>query len=76
MLCSPEKHLMSCHVLIDDLRTSEADTIRGEIEKVLNEQFNIEHATLQMECRQCGNNDILCKVDICKKESPDDKPPH
>ncbi|MFC1846888.1 cation diffusion facilitator family transporter [Chloroflexota bacterium] len=73
---SPEKHLMSCHVLIDDLRTSEADAIRGEIEKVLNEQFNIEHATLQMECRQCGNNDILCKINICKKESPDDKPPH
>ena len=73
---SPEKHMMSCHVLIDDLRTSEADTIRSKIEKVLNEQFNIEHATLQMECRQCGNDDILCRVNIHKKESPDDKPPH
>ncbi|MFC1865847.1 cation diffusion facilitator family transporter [Chloroflexota bacterium] len=72
---SPEKHMMSCHVLIDNLRISEADAIRSKIEKVLNEQFNIEHATLQMEFRQCSNNDILCKINICKEESPDNKPP-
>ncbi len=72
---SPEKRLMSCHVLINNLRTSQADAIRSRIEGILKEQFNIEHTTLQLECRQCGKNDILCRVDIGKEESPGNKPP-
>jgi cobalt-zinc-cadmium efflux system protein len=64
---TPEVHSMSCHVLIDDLSTSEATKIRDRIKEILNQQFNIGHATLQMECEQCDVNDILCQLTIDRK---------
>lgn len=59
---SPELHAMSCHVLIDDLPTSQAAGIRQKIEAVLRRQFHIEHTALQMECQQCSSNDIFCTL--------------
>ncbi|MFH1663044.1 MAG: cation diffusion facilitator family transporter [Chloroflexota bacterium] len=72
---TPEMHTMSCHVLIDDLATSEAAKIREKIREVLSQQFNIEHATLQMECEQCSTNDILCQLTIDRKKGKSEKPP-
>lgn len=59
---SPELHAMSCHVLIDDLSTSQAASIRDEIEDMVRKQFHIKHTTLQMECQQCSPNDIFCSL--------------
>ena len=59
---SPEIHAMSCHVLIDDLLTSQAADIRQKIEGVLQQRFHIEHTALQMECQECKANDIFCKL--------------
>ena len=61
---SPEIHSMSCHVLIDDLPTSQAADIRQKIEQVLNRQFHIEHTALQMECQECSANDLFCKLTL------------
>lgn len=72
---TPEMHTMSCHILIDDLSTSEASKIRERVKKVLNRQFNIEHATLQMECEQCNINDILCRLTVAKEKDKIEKPP-
>lgn len=72
---SPELHAMSCHVLIDDLPTSEAAIIRQKIEDVLGQQYDIEHSTLQMECEQCGSNDIFCKLSLGKREDDEKAPP-
>lgn len=57
---TPELHAMSCHVLIDDLYTSEATGIRQKVEDVLQSKFNITHTTLQMECQKCDTNDTFC----------------
>lgn len=70
---TPHLHAMSCHVLIDDLATSEAASIREKIKKVLGRQYSIEHATLQMECEQCGADDIFCKLTVSREEG--EKPP-
>lgn len=59
---TPELHAMSCHVLIDDLSTSQAATIRSRIEDVLRQRFNINHTTIQMECEQCDANDLFCQL--------------
>ncbi len=69
---SPELHAMSCHVLIDDLTTSQAASIRSKIEDVLR-QSQIEHTTLQMECEQCSPNDIFCNLtpELNDKEGKD-----
>ncbi|MEE8194410.1 MAG: cation diffusion facilitator family transporter [Dehalococcoidales bacterium] len=70
---TPHLHAMSCHVLIDDLATSEAASIREKIKEVLGRQYSIEHATLQMECEQCGADDIFCKLTVSEGEG--EKPP-
>ncbi len=72
---SPELHAMSCHVLIDDLPTSQAAGIRQKIEAVLRQQFHIEHTALQMECQQCSSNDILCTLTFGPGAEETKKPP-
>ncbi len=57
---SPEIRAMSCHVLIEDLSTSQAADIRKKIEDIVQHQFRIKHTTLQMECQQCDPNDVFC----------------
>ena len=72
---SPELHAMSCHVLIDDLPTSQAAGIRQKIEAVLRQQFHIEHTALQMECQQCSSNDIFCTLTFGLEAEETKKPP-
>lgn len=72
---SPELHAMSCHVLIDDLPTSQAAGIRQKIEAVLRRQFHIEHTALQMECQQCSSNDIFCTLTFGPEAEETKKPP-
>ena len=59
---SPELRAMNGHVLISDISTSQGAAIRAEIEKVVQEQYHIEHTTLQMECQQCDSNEAFCKL--------------
>lgn len=47
---------------MEDLTLSEAAGIREDVEKVLKEQFGIDHVTLQIEYRSC-NDDIIEKKD-------------
>ncbi len=73
---SPELHAMSCHVLIDDIPTSEAADIRGAIQEVLRRQFDIDHVTLQMECEQCAANDLFCSLKFAPRHDEGDANPH
>ena len=41
-----------CHMTIDDQLVSQAERIRETVEVLLNERFDINHATLQIEARQ------------------------
>lgn len=72
---SPELNAMSCHVLIDDLSTSQAADIRENIEDVLRQQFRIKHTTLQMECQQCDTNDIFCTLNFGPSDEEGESPP-
>jgi cobalt-zinc-cadmium efflux system protein len=46
-------HALSAHVLLDDRRLSEATEVLREIDRVLQSDFNIAHATIQFECDSC-----------------------
>ena len=72
---SAEIHAMSCHVLIDDRPTSEAAQVRQQIEAILKQQYDIEHATLQMECELCSTDDVFCKLTVKTEGEKDKKPP-
>jgi cobalt-zinc-cadmium efflux system protein len=62
---SPELRAMNGHILIEDISTSQAAGIRAEIEKVVGEQYHIEHTTLQMECRRCRSDELFCNLNEC-----------
>lgn len=51
----------SAHVQVHDQKISEADVIRKQIEHML-EQRGIKHAVIQMECEDCCDNEIYCRV--------------
>lgn len=46
-------HALSAHVLLDDRRLSEAAGVLREIDRVLQTDFGIAHATIQFECESC-----------------------
>jgi len=50
------KHALSCHVLIDDMPTSESDAILRRLNQVLHDRFHIEHTTVQFEHATC----VIC----------------
>jgi cobalt-zinc-cadmium efflux system protein len=60
---TPELRAMNGHVLIEDISTSEAEEIRGKLEKVVRDQFRIGHTTFQMECQKCESSEAFCKLD-------------
>lgn len=49
--------ILTAHVLLKDGSADadvDADTVRAKVAEILHENFNIEHATLQMEASHCG----------------------
>lgn len=46
-------HALSAHVLLDDRRLSEATAVLCDINRCLETDFNITHATIQFECDNC-----------------------
>ncbi len=64
---SSNLHAMSCHVLIDDCTVSQAESVRQQIEDMLREKFGIGHTTVQTECTQCNNGDLLCRMTVVDK---------
>ncbi len=59
---TPELRAMNGHILIEDISTSQAADIRADVERVVREQYHIEHTTLQMECQKCDTNELFCNL--------------
>ena len=51
----------SAHVLLNDRKISETDTVRKEIEERLAD-LGIRHTVLQMECAECQTNGLYCQI--------------
>jgi cobalt-zinc-cadmium efflux system protein len=58
-------HALSCHALIDDMAHSESECILRAIEKVLAENFQIRHTTVQFEHSRCFLADTRCTMEPC-----------
>jgi len=53
---------MSAHVLTDDLPISEGVDIQRQINEIVHQQYNISHATLQLECVDCLPESLYCDL--------------
>jgi cobalt-zinc-cadmium efflux system protein len=54
---------MSAHVLTDDVSLSAGSRIQRELNALLAVQYGIAHATLQLECVNCGPEGLYCGLE-------------
>lgn len=59
---------LSCHVLIDNLPPSESSPILGNLKRLLDEKYQIRHATIEFECDKhapvsCAVDTLYCRFD-------------
>jgi cobalt-zinc-cadmium efflux system protein len=54
---------MSAHVLTDDAGLRAGDGIRSQINALLAAEYNIRHATLQLECATCEPGQLYCELE-------------
>jgi len=59
---SSNLHAMSTHVVVDDCYVSEAEGLLRRIEDTVKDRFGITHTTVQIECGQCGKDDLFCNL--------------
>jgi cobalt-zinc-cadmium efflux system protein len=54
---------MSAHILTDDVSLSVGSRIQSELNALLAVQYGIAHATLQLECVNCGPEGLYCGIE-------------
>jgi len=54
---------MSAHVLTDDVPLSVGSRIQREVNDLLAARYGIAHATLQLECANCGADGLYCGIE-------------
>ncbi|MEN9563358.1 MAG: hypothetical protein RIR73_1602, partial [Chloroflexota bacterium] len=59
---SENLRMLSAHVVIDNISVGEGVSIQQNINELLAHNYNIQHATLQMECEGCGNGLLYCQI--------------
>ncbi len=50
---------LEAHVNVKDMKISQCDALRKDIEQVLQSKFGIHHITLQFECNQCPDSGLI-----------------
>jgi cobalt-zinc-cadmium efflux system protein len=53
---------LSAHVVTDDVTISAGARIQAAVNELLACKYGVFHATLQLECAECANNDLFCDV--------------
>jgi cobalt-zinc-cadmium efflux system protein len=61
---------LSAHVLVDDEPISVGAGIQRQINEVLNRQYNVAHATLQLECVGCEPDTLYCELNSIDHGQP------
>ncbi len=54
----PGYKVLSAHVLLSDSALSDTEIVMQKLKKVLAQQFDLEHTTIQFECANCGQGPI------------------
>lgn len=52
----------SCHVLVDDLSVKEGQKVQRAVSELLEHDFQIAHATIQIEAESCGAVGVHCEM--------------
>ncbi len=55
----PGQRMLTAHLAVPDMGLREAEALVGEVRRLLEERWNIAHATLELEVSGCGAEDVL-----------------
>jgi cobalt-zinc-cadmium efflux system protein len=53
---------LSAHIVTDDISIGEGASIQKSLSGILAQKFNIQHATLQLECTGCKHGLLFCDI--------------
>lgn len=53
---------LSAHILTEDISISDGAKIQGAVSALLDHNYGIAHATLQLECEGCSPTDLYCNI--------------
>lgn len=54
--------MLSAHVVTDEVSLREGILIQNGINELLTHEYNIQHATLQLECEGCQYDGLFCSI--------------
>jgi cobalt-zinc-cadmium efflux system protein len=54
--------LLSAHIVTDDISISKGAHLQQHLNEMLIHEYNIQHATLQLECEGCNANILFCNI--------------
>lgn len=54
--------ILSAHIMTDDIPISASSTIQHGVNEMLLHKYNIQHATLQLECEGCDPSMLYCDI--------------
>ncbi len=60
--------MLSAHVVTDDISMRDCSSIQQDINELLAHGYNIQHATLQIECEGCGHGLLYCDFEERKHQ--------
>jgi cobalt-zinc-cadmium efflux system protein len=60
---------LSAHILTNDVSLSEGAAIQQRVNEVLAHEYNIQHATLQLECCNCNPAPLFCEMGECHEHA-------
>jgi cobalt-zinc-cadmium efflux system protein len=59
---SENLRVLSAHIITDDISISTGTLIQRNLNEVLFHKYNIQHATLQLECEGCDSSMLYCDI--------------
>ncbi|MDP2952102.1 MAG: cation diffusion facilitator family transporter [Chloroflexota bacterium] len=57
---SPEMHALSCHVRLAEAYADQRAAVLGKLGAMLQQRFDIEHPTVQLDCMECDQDTLYC----------------
>lgn len=54
--------MLTAHLVISDITVREGVLIQQRVNELLAHEYNIQHATLQLECEGCADNLLYCEI--------------
>jgi cobalt-zinc-cadmium efflux system protein len=63
-------HALSCHIVIPDMQVSAAGQMLERINEVLEQRFEIDHTTVQIEYESCARAGETCSIPVRSQPHP------